>query len=127
MYSVCVEATFSAVHRLRLPNGTLEPQHGHNWLVRAHFVRPELDENGMVIDFARARLGLESVVAGLNRVDLNRHEGLVGRNPTAEHVAGYVFERMVELGLSTIRRIEVTEAPGYIAGYEATVPVGNAE
>ncbi len=118
MYTVSVEAYFSAVHRLRLQDGTMEPQHGHDWRVRVHFVRAEVDETGMVIDFHEARSAVQSVVAGLHHGNLNNHEDLAGRNPTAEVVARYIFERVAKLGVSTVGRVEVTEASGCVASYE---------
>ena len=123
MYTVTIEAGFSALHRVRLPDGVLEPPHSHDWRIRALFSRDELDESAMVIDFDKARSILESVLAGLHQTDLNSHPGLAGRNPTAEVVARYVFEQMHALGLDALRRIDVTEAPGCVAGFEATDPI----
>lgn len=117
MYTVIVEGAFSALHQVRLGDGTLEPPHGHDWLVRAHFARSELDEAGMVVDFSKAQSALRSVLAGLDHADLNSHKGLAGKNPTAEVVARYVFDRVSERGPSVLRRIEVTEAPGCVATY----------
>lgn len=118
MFSVAVKAEFSAVHRLRLADGTLEPQHGHDWCVRAYFARPQLDDAGMVIDFQNARSLLDSALEPLHHSDLNRHEAFRGLNPTAELVARYVFERIADTEAHTIRRVEVTEAPGCVAVYE---------
>ncbi|MGB2986249.1 MAG: 6-carboxytetrahydropterin synthase, partial [Phycisphaerae bacterium] len=114
MYAVTVEAGFSAVHRVRLRDGTLEPQHGHDWHVRARFARAELDDAGMVIDFGNARSALQSIVAQLHHTNLNHHEDLADSNPTAEVVARYIFERLAKMGLSTVSRVEVTEAPGCV-------------
>ncbi len=127
MYTVTVEARFSAVHQVRLGDGTLEPPHGHDWLVRACFSRSELDEAGMVVDFSKARSALQSVLARLDRADLNSHEGLAGKNPTAEVVARYIYDRMAEPGLSVLRRIEVTEALGCVAAYGPVGLTENAE
>lgn len=117
MYTVSVEARFSAVHQVRLGDGTLEPPHEHDWMVRAHFSRSELDEADMVVDFSKARSALQSVLARLDHADLNSHEGLAGKNPTAEVLARYIFDLMSEPSLSVLRCIEVTEAPGCVATY----------
>lgn len=122
MYSVSVEVGFSAVHSVKLRDGTFESQHGHEWRVRVYFMRADVDETGMVVDFQDARSALESVTAKLHHTDLNEHAGLGGRNPTAEVVARYIFERLAELGLSTIQRVETTEAPGCVASYEPAGP-----
>jgi 6-pyruvoyltetrahydropterin/6-carboxytetrahydropterin synthase len=127
MYMVMVEAGFSAVHALRLEDGTCEPQHGHDWRVRACFATAELDATGMVVDFHTAQSALQSVAASLHGTDLNRHEALGGRNPTAEVVAGYIFQRLALHALRTLRRVEVTEAPGYVAIYEPHPGSGNTE
>ena len=123
MYTVMVEGIFSAVHRLRLLDGTWEPPHGHDWHVRVYFSRAVLDEADMVIDFAQAQSSLQSVVAQLHHTDLNRYEAFSGRNPTAEVVAKHVFDRMVAKGLSTTHRVEVTEAPGCVAAFERAMPI----
>ncbi len=120
MYTIAVEAGFTAVHRVLLPDGTREPPHSHEWGVRACFARATLDDTGMVLDFNEAREGLESVLARLHQADLNEFESMTGLNPTAEVVAGHVFERLRARGLSTVRRVEVTEAPGCIAIFEPT-------
>ncbi len=127
MYTVCVESHFSAVHRLQLRDGTLEPVHGHDWRVRVAFSRTVLDDESMVVVFQRARQALESIVKPLHYTDLNRNPALAGRNPTAEVVAKYVFDGLAGLGLSSVRRVEVTEAPGCIGGYEERAAAEDAE
>ncbi|MCH7807882.1 MAG: 6-carboxytetrahydropterin synthase [Planctomycetes bacterium] len=118
MYMVTVEGSFCAVHRVRLGDGTLEPLHGHDWQVRACFAGRDLDDSGMVVDFEAARSALQSTLDKLAHVDLNEHEGFAGLNPTAEVVARYVFDRLRDEGLTAIRRVDVTEAPGCSATFE---------
>ncbi len=118
MYSVAVEAGFSATHQLRLHDGTNEPRHGHDWRVRVTFAKPSLDELGMVIDFAEAKRVLTQVVQPLEYCDLNESPALRGKNPTTEVVAEWIFHRVVELGVASIIRVEVTEAPGCVAIFE---------
>ena len=122
MYTTRVEAGFSAVHRVRMPNGTLEPDHGHDWVVRAFFARSELNEKGMVIDFHDAESSLKAVLAQLHHTDLNSHQAFAGALPTAEIVAKYVFDQLRASGLAAVCRIEVAEAPGCIAIYESSRP-----
>jgi 6-pyruvoyltetrahydropterin/6-carboxytetrahydropterin synthase len=118
MYSIVVEAGFSAVHGVLLHDGTLEPSHSHDWVVRACFTRTALDATGMVMDFDDAREGLQAVVAELQGTDLNKIEPLAGLNPTAEVLAGHIFESLKAHGLVLLRRVEVTEAPGCVAMFE---------
>ena len=118
MYTVTVEERFLATHRVVLPDGTWEPSHEHDWLVRAWFTAEELNEYGQVIDFEVAKAALGSVLTELNGTNLNENEAIEGVCPSAELVARYVFQRLRGRGLARLRRIEVTEAPGCVASFE---------
>ena len=118
MYSVRVETSFCATHRVRLPDGTVEQAHGHDWCVRAYFVAAELDDKDMVVDFDAARKTLCAIAATLNHADLNNIEAFRDRNPTAEVVARYMLEQVRERGFPQVCRVEVTEAPGCVASFE---------
>ncbi len=115
MYSVVVETRFSATHHIRLHDGSEEPEHGHDWRVRATFEKPSLDELGMVIDFAEAKKVLSEVVHQLDYCHLNEVPMLRGKNPTTEVVAEWIFQRILQLGVHSIKQVEVTEAPGCLA------------
>lgn len=119
MYTVSVEANFSAIHRVRSADGSLEPPHGHDWRVRAYFGRNELDEQEMVVDFLEAKSGLEAAIADLNHANLNEIEVFRDRNPTAEAVAKLLFDRLRGRGLAALIRVEVTEAAGCVASFES--------
>jgi 6-pyruvoyltetrahydropterin/6-carboxytetrahydropterin synthase len=121
VFTIIVECGFSAIHQLRLPGGTLEQRHGHDWIVRAHFSRSTLSDADMVIDFAEAQAALRSVIEPLQYADLNSFEPLSGLNPTAEVVAKFIFDRLSGSASDSLRRVEVTEAPGCIAAYEPTL------
>ena len=118
MYTVIVEASFSAVHRVRMPDGALELLHGHDWIVRAHFSRDDLDTNGMVVDFEHARASLRAVTTALHHTDLADHPANLGENPTAEAVAKYVYDCLHATLPDVLARVDVTEAPGCLAMYE---------
>lgn len=118
MYSITVEATFSAIHSLRLADGRVEPPHGHDWRVRAFFRSAGLDDWGMVVDFDAASARLGEIVQRLHHRDLSTEQPFAGRNPTAEVVARYVFDQLHEVGLRQVWRVEVTEAPGCTAAFE---------
>lgn len=118
MYSVTVESRFSAMHHIRLHNGTAEPPHGHDWIVRVTFSKSSLDELGMVVDFADAKRALKNVLARLHYVDLNQLTELMGKNPTTEVVAEWLFQQIAAEGFDSLARVEVTEAPGCLAVYE---------
>jgi len=118
MYTVIVESTFSATHRLRLDGDAVEPLHGHDWRVRARFGCRELNALGMVVDFEQARAALEAVLQPLRYTNLSDHESFRDANATAEALARYIFEQLVTAGLECVRSVEITEAPGCVAIYE---------
>ena len=118
MYSVIVEAAFSARHSVRLPDGICEPPHDHPWRVRACFSAAELDAHGMVVDFVQARTALEAIAGRLHECDLNTHPALAGKTPTAEVVASYICAELIEAGLTQTRAVAVTESPACVAVYE---------
>jgi len=119
MYTVVVSATFSAIHRVAMPDGTLEPPHGHDWIVRAFFSREELDAHGMVVDFCHAQATLRAIVGEWHHGNLNRAKAFTGVSPTAERVARVVYDRLHDAGLTQAHRVEVTEAPDCVAAFEA--------
>lgn len=119
MFTISVESEFRATHHVRLPGGRSETPHPHDWKVRVVLARRELDELGMVADFEEIQRNLDEILLPFHHADLNRLEALSGANPTAEVLAKHFFDRLVERGLSELRRAEVTEAPGCIGAYEA--------
>jgi len=121
MYTVSVETTFSATHRVALPTGALEPLHGHDWRVRAIFSSDSLDDHGMVVDFCEARSTLEQVVADFHHADLNSLACFENRGPTAEVVARAIYDRLRERGFKALREVEVAEAPGCLAAYRGVL------
>jgi 6-pyruvoyltetrahydropterin/6-carboxytetrahydropterin synthase len=118
MYTVSVETTFCATHRVTLPDGSLEAVHGHDWRVVAVFARASLDDHGMVVDFCEAERVLEKVVADFRHTNLNELEIFSGLSTTAEVVARVLFDRVATSGLDSLVRVEITEAPGCLATYQ---------
>ena len=117
-FSVTVETTFSAIHRVKLPDGSLEPAHGHDWLVRATFASPQLDASAMVVDFEIVKSALESIAAELHHRNLNDHAAFEAKPPTAENVAKHFFTALAHAELGNLRRVDVVEAPGCVASFE---------
>lgn len=91
-YVVYREAQFSAAHRLRNYHGTCENVHGHNWRVRLYVSRPALTSEGFVMDFKEIDAILAEVLKPLDHHDLNAVPPFDTINPTAEHLAHYLFE-----------------------------------
>lgn len=117
-FEIRVSAEFSASHQLRLPDGTLEPRHGHGWSVVVTLAASELDAMDCVVDFHAVERQLKAITGPWDRRHLNDVEPFVsGINPSAERVAeavgrGLAFEPRVRLV-----SVEVGEATGCVAVY----------
>ena len=119
MFEVSVTSSFSAAHQLRLPDGSAEPLHRHNWRVTVTRAGSVLDEMGVLVDFEILRARLDRLLATLNDQNLNTLPAFAERNPTAESVALHIAERLaVELPAAAVLKcVEVEEAPGCVARY----------
>ncbi|MBB6429486.1 6-pyruvoyl trahydropterin synthase family protein [Algisphaera agarilytica] len=93
MYEATIEKTFSAAHALRLPDGTLEPLHGHDWLIKVTVASEGLDEIDTVMDFHKLQDLVEQRIAPWRNQNLNavapfaNKNGELTVNPSAERVA----------------------------------------
>lgn len=114
LFTVSVETHFWASHRLRLPDGSREPLHHHNWAVTADVSNSELNSMGLIMDFRRLKGIIDDVVADFDNVELERLDYFRRNNSSAENVAKYVYERLEpELPEDvTLDQIRVLEHPG---------------
>ena len=119
MFEVSVSGRFVAAHQLRLPDGTLEPRHSHNWRVAVTFAGAMLDHDGLLLDFNEIKTRLEELLAILFDRNLNELPAFTGRPPSAENVARHIAQQLGSLLPEGVRLtcVEVEEAPGCIARY----------
>lgn len=121
-FAVAIRRTFSAAHAIRLPDGTLEPLHGHNWHVTVTVARTEggLDAIACVIDFHDLERRLGDLLEPWHNANLNDvppfSDGVNPTvNPTAERVAETIATRLTLPAGVELRRVELTEAEGCVA------------
>jgi len=115
--------------------GTVEPLHGHDWHITAVIEGPDLDSDGLLVDFHWLQAQLAAILAPFQNQNLNGVEPfLFGVNPTAELVARHIGHSLSGR-LATwsqnqpkdqrsgaprplrIARVRVTEAVGCAATY----------
>ena len=96
MYEVRVTADFAAAHFLRDYNGKCENLHGHNYKVYAHVRGELLNEGGMLLDFTKLKGALRKGIGQLDHTNLNDLK-YFNQNPSAERIATYIYENIVEL------------------------------
>ena len=120
VFEVHVEATFSAAHRLREYGTKCENLHGHNWTVVAVVRSPRLDGRGVCVDFRDLRTALADVLEELDHNDLNAIAYFKKNNPSAEHIARYIYgnlSKKIKAKGVKLARIKVAESRGCWAVY----------
>lgn len=96
MFEVRVQADFAAAHFLQDYNGKCENLHGHNYKVYAHVHGKQLNEGGMLMDFAFLKKALKAICADLDHSNLNDNP-IFAQNPSAERIAMYIYNRLIDL------------------------------
>ncbi len=110
MYYVSKRMEIAGAHQLKLDYPSkCQNVHGHNWIVTVHCKAKELNSNGMVMDFTHIK---EKIHGQLDHAFLNE---VVDFNPTAENIAHWICQELMEFGCY---KVEVQESEGNIAVYE---------
>lgn len=121
MFTIFKDFDFAAAHFIRGHTGGCENLHGHNYRVRVLLEASELDELGMVLDFADLKAALAEVVGPFDHQVINDISPFDERNTTAELVSEYVYQEMsrrLNDGRVRVRRVEVWENDTSCARYE---------
>ncbi len=108
MYYVKKTLEISGCHQLRLSyESKCENLHGHNWVVTVYCKSPELNKDGMVIDFSFIKQKIHGYL------DHGNFNELLPFNPTAENIAKWVCDQVPHC-----YRVEVQESMCNTAIYE---------
>lgn len=115
MYELTVIAEFEAAHRIVDYPGKCNRLHGHNWSVEVTVEGARLNALGMLIDFKELKQEVNVVLEGLDHVYLNETEAFKHENPTAEHIAKYIYTALAARALFAeeikVRSVKVWESP----------------
>lgn len=120
MFGIIIRESFSAAHFLKGYRGKCERIHGHNYWVELHIEGKNLDEIGILWDFAEAKNILRGILEGLDHSLLNEDSPLGPLNPTVENIARYIFDR-VKAQLPSplvLKRVTVWETENSAGYYE---------
>lgn len=125
-FTIFKDFQISSAHAIRGHTRGCQNLHGHNYRVRVHATASELDELGMVIDFADLKAVISEVVGPLDHQVINEIAPFDETNTTAELIAQWVYrevaDRIARLpaagGRVRIDRVEVWETPTSCAIYE---------
>ena len=119
MYELTVEREFSAAHYLREYDGACARMHGHNYRVQITVGGEQLDDAGMLLDFADLKQLCDAVIDQLDHRCLNEIAPFDEINPTSENLARYLYQS-VRGGLPdavSVQRVTVFESARSSATY----------
>jgi 6-pyruvoyltetrahydropterin/6-carboxytetrahydropterin synthase len=118
MFEICVEHTFAAGHALRNYHGKCENVHGHNYRVQVGVEGAELDDNGLLHDFADLKKRLRQVSEYLDHQFINDLKPFDEINPSAENIAWFICGEMQKgMGSAPIAYVKVWETDTSCATY----------
>ncbi len=96
MYHLTILTHFAAAHNLLNYQGDCENLHGHNWKVEVTVTTRELDKAGLGIDFKILKKQTKEIMNYLDHKYLNDLDAFKGKSPSSEHIAKFIFDRLVE-------------------------------
>ena len=118
MFEIFVEHTFAAAHALRNYKGKCENVHGHNYRVQVAVEGPELDENGLLLDFVEPKTRLRVASEYLDHRYINDLKPFDEINPTAENIAKFFYQEIQrDLKTATLAYVRVWETDTSCAVY----------
>ena len=121
MFEVTVEDEFSAVHYLKLYDGSWEPRHGHLFKVAVTLRSEGLDSMGVVADFEVVKPALKKILSEFHETSFNDHPDFKGKvNTSTENIAKAVCDRLrksVQSDTVKIAKVSVWETPDAMASY----------
>ena len=133
MYSVTVRDHIMIAHSFRGEVfGPAQRLHGATYVVDLEMRRPELDDDGIVVDIGLAGKALRSVLGELNYRNLDEEPAFRGSNTSTEFLARVIFDRIVgcirrgDLGPGaadlTSMRVTLHESHVPSAAFESDLP-----
>jgi 6-pyruvoyltetrahydropterin/6-carboxytetrahydropterin synthase len=120
MYELKIITEVSAAHNLRNFRGKCEALHGHNWKVEVVLSGKDLDESGVVLDFAEVKAATNEVMSEVDHRYLNDLPFFTDNNPSSENIARYIFHRLqekIDNDRVRIRRVTAWESQDACASY----------
>lgn len=118
MFEICVEHTFAAGHALRNYYGKCENVHGHNYRVQVGIEGEDVDENGLLYDFADLKKRLRAASEYLDHQFINDLKPFDEINPSAENIARFLCEEIQKgMDRAEISFVRVWETDTSVAIY----------
>lgn len=94
-FQISTVRKFCASHQLKLYDGSMEPLHGHNWVVKVTVQAEQLDAIGVVMDFHDLEKRVDEIVMPWHNTHLNDSPAFQTMNPSTENVAFHVGKTLL--------------------------------
>lgn len=119
-YEIGIRGAFESAHYLYDYHGPgkNEKLHGHSYRAEIYVGSNEL-QNGISVDFLDVRKEFDLLIKELDHVCINTLDAFKEKNPTAENLAEYFFEKIKDHipENARITRVQVWEGPENHATY----------
>lgn len=111
MFELSIKGDIASAHFLRGYPGKCKDMHGHTWKIEVFLAADELNELGMVEDFALLKKQFKEFLEMLDHKCLNDLEYFQKVNPTAENIAKFIYEQFATVVRPLIlKRVQVWES-----------------
>ena len=118
MFELCIRDEIASAHFLRGYPGKCKNIHGHTWKIEVFLQKENLDELGMIADFAILKQKLKEFLSVIDHVNLNELDAFKNTNPTAENIAKFIYDGFSEMIHPLhIKKVHVWESARAYAGY----------
>lgn len=94
MYTVIIKDNFIASHYVKMPDGSIEEAHEHNWKLDVALSTDKLDKNGFAVEFLELKSLIGDITQELEGNLLNNMEYFAPNFPTTEIVCKYVYDNL---------------------------------
>lgn len=111
MFELSIRGDIASAHFIEGYQGKCKDLHGHTWKVEVTIMSGQLDEIGMVADFAVLKQQLREVLGAIDHVCLNDLAFFKELSPTTENIAKYIYTHFKEaIKPLTIKHVRVWES-----------------
>jgi 6-pyruvoyltetrahydropterin/6-carboxytetrahydropterin synthase len=120
MFDLKVKTNFCAAHRLNGYDGDCSNVHGHNFGVIVVVKIKQLNTIGFGMDFKVLKKEIEYYLKQLDHKNLNDLDPFKQNNPTAEHIAIWIYDSLAKKINSDnveVANVTVEESEKYSATY----------
>lgn len=125
MYTLTIRDYLKCAHSLKGEIfGPAQLMHVITYEVEVTFETEQLDEYGLIVDFASAQSGLSEVLSSMNFKNLDDHPDLLGKNTTTEFLCKFIHgavTRKVESQYGGLMRVTLRESAVAWTSFEADV------